>query len=111
MVTEDELHTVLCQLEAVLNCLLLTSISDSVDDYQPLTPRVARQWPHWTWRKGQIPPEEESNPSQLILDSAPLATLDPDEVSDPSTFTAELLSRRQKNAQKVLHRFQTRFRN
>jgi len=43
------------------------------------------------------------------LDSIPVATRNPEEESDPSMFTAELLSRRQKNIQKVLHRFQTRF--
>ena len=90
MVTEDELHTVLCEIEADLNDRPLTSISDSVDDCQPLTP------------------------SQLMfgyrLDSTPAVTLDPEEEFDPSVFTTELLSRRQKNVQKVLHRFQSRFR-
>jgi len=90
MVTEDELHTVLCEIEADLNDRPLTSVSDSVDDLQPLTP------------------------SQLMLgyrlDSTPVATLDPEEELDPSEFTTELLSRRQKNVQKVLHRFQSRFR-
>jgi hypothetical protein len=89
MVTEDELHTVLCEIEADLNDRPLTSISDSVDDYQPLTP------------------------SQLMLgyrlDSTPVATLDPEEELDPSMFTADLLTRRQRNVQKVLSRFQTRF--
>ena len=90
MVTEDELHTVLCEIEADLNDRPLTSISDSVDDHQPLTP------------------------SQLMLghrlDSVPVAILDPEEEFDPSMFTAELLTRRQRNVQRVLHHFQTRFR-
>jgi hypothetical protein len=90
MVTDDDLHTVLCEIEADLNDRPLTSISDSVDDCQPLTP------------------------SQLMLgyrlDSTPVATLDPEEELDPSMFREELLTRRQKRVEKVLNHFQVRFR-
>lgn len=91
MVTDDELHTVLCEIEADLNDRPLTCVSTSEDDQQPLTP------------------------SQLMigfrLDSTPIAIQDPEEEEDPTVFNTELLSRRQKNVQRVLQRFQTRFRN
>lgn len=35
--TGEKLHTVLCEIEAVVNDQLLTAISNSVDDYQTLT--------------------------------------------------------------------------
>jgi hypothetical protein len=90
MIGEEELQTVLCEIEADLNDRPLTATSDSVDDHQPLTP------------------------SQLMLgyrlDSTPVATLDPEEEADPTVFNTELLTRRQKNVQKILNRFQSRFR-
>lgn len=75
MVTEDKLHIVLCQIVADLNDRPLTStLSDLVDNYQPLTK------------------------SQLMigycLDSIPVATPDPEEELNPFMFSAEVLSRR-----------------
>lgn len=90
MMTDDKLRTVLCEIKAVLNDREQTYNSDAVDDDQPLTP------------------------SQLMLgyrlDSIPVATLDAEEVLDPSIFSTELQSQSQKNDQKTLHSFQTKFR-
>jgi len=89
LLTDDELHTVVCTIEAQMNDRPLTYVSNSPDDPPPLTP------------------------SQLMtgyrLDSVPVAIIDPEEDKDPTMFTREILTRRQKHMQKVLQHYFQRF--
>jgi hypothetical protein len=89
LVTEDELYTILCEVEAHLNDRPLTDSSDSPDDDPPLTP------------------------SQLLygrrLDSVPVAGFDPDEDGDPSAFEVEPLTQRQRRLMRLKEQFQLRF--
>lgn len=86
-VTVDDWHTAHYEIDADLIDRPLTSIPDSVNVPQLLTP------------------------SKLMhgrrLDSTPSGALDPEEQDDSTLFNIELLARRQKNAQRVLQRFQT----
>ena len=88
-VTTEELHTLMCRIEAQLNDRPLTCVSDQLDDFPALTP------------------------SMLIygyrLDSVPEPTVEPDH-ADPNVMESELLNKRQKHNKLIFQNFMKKWR-
>jgi len=89
IMSDEELQTIMCRVEAHLNDRPLTYVSDQPDDSLALTPSMLIQGYRY--------------------DSLPEPVLDPDEDDDPTVMDTIHLTRRQQRNQRVLQTFWTQW--
>ena len=89
LVCDDVLRTVMSEIEAQINDRPLTTVSDNVDDLQPITPSLLMLGHR--------------------LDSVPVPVANPEEEGDPSFGATDSLTQRQKHTRRIKEHYHARW--